>query len=69
VVADSATLAGHRLPDTLILAQEDDPVHPVTAARAWADLLDARLEILPAGSLPWSARGRVRDLIAGHLNG
>ena len=44
-------------------------MHPVAAAQSWADLLGARLEVLPAGSLPWSARERVRDLITGHLNG
>jgi pimeloyl-ACP methyl ester carboxylesterase len=68
-VPDPAALAGRRLPDTLILAQDDDPVHPVAAAQSWADLLGARLEVLPAGSLPWSSRDRVRDLITGHLNG
>lgn len=61
--------ARHRLPGTLVLAQDGDPVHPLAAALAWADLLHARLEVLPAGSLPWTARGRVRALIAGHLNG
>jgi len=57
------------LPAILVLAQRDDPVHPLPAAEHWARLLGAGLEVLAAGGLPWSERDRARDLIAGHLNG
>lgn len=53
----------------LVVAQEGDDVHPVAAARHWARLLGGRLEVLPAGSVPWRGRARLRELVAGHLNG
>jgi hypothetical protein len=69
-VADAATLPDPgAAPDTLVIAQEDDEVHPVGPARAWAKLLGARLEVLPPGSIPWRGRDRLRTLITGHLNG
>lgn len=54
---------------TLVLAQEDDPAHPVWVAEELADLLpDARLELLPPGGIMWRHRKRVRDVIGGFLS-
>ncbi|HET9658465.1 MAG TPA: alpha/beta hydrolase [Kineosporiaceae bacterium] len=54
----------------LVVAQEGDEVHPVAAARRYAESLpDARLEVLPAGAVLWTGRDRLRDLVAGFLDG
>jgi len=58
---------GPGFPATLVLAQEGDEVHPVAAAQQWAQLLGARLEVLPAGAIPWRGRGDLRRLIVEHL--
>ncbi|NNG37843.1 alpha/beta hydrolase [Flexivirga sp. ID2601S] len=52
----------------LVLAQEDDPAHPVHVAEELAALLpDARLEVLPPGGILWTHRSRVRSLIGDFL--
>jgi hypothetical protein len=53
--------------DTLVIAQEGDKAHPVEAARCWATLLGARLEVLPPGSVPWRGRAELRRLISAQL--
>jgi 3-oxoadipate enol-lactonase len=53
----------------LVLAQRDDPVHPVAVAERLVSLLpDARLEV---SDVPWvwSARERLREVITGFLRG
>jgi pimeloyl-ACP methyl ester carboxylesterase len=60
---DREALRGVRAP-ALVLAQEDDPAHPVSVAEQLAGLLpDARLEVLPPGGLMWRHRATVRRLI------
>jgi pimeloyl-ACP methyl ester carboxylesterase len=52
----------------LIVAQEGDQAHPVEVASAYAQgLPNARLEVLPAGAVPWNGRDRLRELVAGFL--
>jgi len=63
----AGTPPGAGFPATLVLAQEDDAAHPVGAARRWAELLGARLEVLPAGAIGWRGRDDVRRLVAEHL--
>ena len=54
---------------TLVLAQEDDPAHPVWVAEHLAQALPAaRLEVLPAGGIMWRHRKTVRDLIGAFLS-
>jgi pimeloyl-ACP methyl ester carboxylesterase len=54
----------------LVIAQEQDPLHPVWVAEQLAGLLpDARLEILPPGGILWSHRALMRELIGGFLSG
>jgi pimeloyl-ACP methyl ester carboxylesterase len=53
----------------LVVAQRDDPLHPVTVAeRLEGALPHARLEVLEPGGVLWRDRGRLRDLVAGFLN-
>lgn len=53
---------------TLVLAQEDDPTHPVSVAEEIAELVpDSHLEVLPPGGLLWRHRRRVRDRIGRFL--
>lgn len=60
-------LATIRVP-VLIVAQADDPVHPLAAAERLArQLPDATLATLPAGGLLTAHRSEVRDLIRGFL--
>lgn len=48
----------------LVIAQEDDPAHPIWVARQIAELApDATLEVLPPGGILWSHRARVRSLV------
>jgi pimeloyl-ACP methyl ester carboxylesterase len=55
--------------DVLVLAEEDDPVHPVEVAVALADALPrARLEVLPRAAL-FHDRSRLLGLIRSHLTG
>jgi pimeloyl-ACP methyl ester carboxylesterase len=54
----------------LVIAQEQDPVHPVRVAEQLAaSLPGARLEVLPPGGLMWRHRALMRDLIGGFLSG
>jgi pimeloyl-ACP methyl ester carboxylesterase len=54
----------------LVVAQEQDPLHPVWVAEQIADVLpDARLEVLPPGGILWSHRAWMRELIGGFLSG
>ncbi|WP_246136292.1 alpha/beta fold hydrolase [Leekyejoonella antrihumi] len=53
----------------LVLAQEDDPAHPVWVAEQIAALVpDATLEVLPPGGILWSHRSTVRHLIGEFLS-
>lgn len=53
----------------LVIAQEDDPAHPLWVAREIADLVPgAQLEVLPPGGILWSHRARVRELVRGFLS-
>jgi pimeloyl-ACP methyl ester carboxylesterase len=52
----------------LVIAQRDDPIHPVAVAeRLAATLPDARLEVLPPGGVLWRDRPTLRDLVARFL--
>ena len=54
----------------LVVAQEDDPTHPVWVARQLAGILpNARLEVLPPGGVLWRHRSRVRGLLRDFLSG
>lgn len=54
----------------LVLAHEDDEVHPVEVARALASALPrAELAILPPGGVPWCSRTALREIISGFLAG
>jgi pimeloyl-ACP methyl ester carboxylesterase len=53
----------------LVIAQADDPLHPVAVAeRLTGALPNARLEILEPGGVLWRDRGRLRDLVGGFLD-
>jgi pimeloyl-ACP methyl ester carboxylesterase len=53
----------------LVIAQEGDPIHPVSAAEQLAGWLpDARLEVLPPGGVLWRDRARLRALVADFLS-
>lgn len=53
----------------LLLAQEDDPAHPVWVAEQAADLLPrAELTVLPPGGILWKHRAEVRRLIGDFLS-
>lgn len=65
-VPDRAALAAVTC-DVLVLTQQDDPLHPASAAREYASLIPgARLEVLPAGVV-FHDRSRLRSLIVAHL--
>jgi pimeloyl-ACP methyl ester carboxylesterase len=67
-VGDRAALAGVTAP-ALVIAQEQDPLHPVGVAEQLADALpDARLEIMAPGGILWRHRARMRELIGGFLS-
>lgn len=52
----------------LVLAQEDDPAHPVDVAEELATLLPrAELHVLAPGGIMWEHRARVRDLVGSFL--
>jgi pimeloyl-ACP methyl ester carboxylesterase len=54
----------------LVIAQEEDPLHPVWVAEQLAAVLpDARLEVMAPGGIMWTHRARVRELIGGFLSG
>lgn len=68
-VRDRAVL-GVVTADVLVLAQEDDPAHPVSAAEQVAGALPrSRLVTLPAGGILWAHRDRVRALVGEFLSG
>jgi hypothetical protein len=55
--------------EVLVLAQQDDPAHPVWAAEdVAAALTRADLHVLPPGGIMWAHRDRVRDLVGGFLS-
>lgn len=67
-LSDRSVLTGVTAP-TLVLAQEDDPAHPVSVAEELADLLPhASLTVLPPGGIMWGHRARVRDLVGSFLS-
>jgi pimeloyl-ACP methyl ester carboxylesterase len=54
----------------LVIAQEQDPAHPVRVAEQLAGALpNARLEVLAPGGLMWRHRVLMRELIGGFLSG
>lgn len=67
-LADAAALASVSA-EVLVVAQEDDPAHPVSAAEEIAAALTrADLHVLPPGGIMWAHRDRVRDLVGGFLS-
>jgi len=53
----------------LVIAQEQDPAHPVwVAERLAAALPGARLEVMGPGGLLWRHRARMRELVGGFLS-
>jgi pimeloyl-ACP methyl ester carboxylesterase len=62
---EAAALTAVRAP-VLLIAHDDDEVHPIAAAVRYAELLpNAELVVLPAGGVPWCARERLREVVAG----
>ncbi|MCE0487324.1 alpha/beta fold hydrolase [Ornithinimicrobium sediminis] len=67
-LADRSALAAVSA-EVLVLAQEDDPAHPVAAAEELAEALtSADLHVLPPGGIMWAHRDRVRDLVGDFLS-
>lgn len=67
-MGDRRALHGIPVP-VLVLAQEEDPAHPVWVAEQIADLVpDAQLEVLPPGGIMWSHRSHVRRVIGEFLS-
>jgi len=68
-LTDRRVLAAVTAP-VLVIAQEQDALHPVWVAEQLAGLLpDARLEVAPPGGILWSHRAWMRELIGGFLSG
>jgi pimeloyl-ACP methyl ester carboxylesterase len=68
-LADRGVLSAVTAP-ALVIAQEQDPLHPVwVAEQLAASLPDARLEVLPPGGLLWQHRDLTRKLVGGFLSG
>jgi len=66
-VSDPAQLETLDLP-VLVLAQRDDPSHPVEVAEQLGDLLpDARVVVSDVAWI-WAARTELRDVVTGFLN-
>lgn len=67
-LSERAALADVGAP-ALVIAQEQDPTHPVwVAEQLAASLPDAHLEVMVPGGLMWRHRARVRELIGGFLS-
>ena len=67
-LTDSGVLAAVTVP-ALVIAQDQDPAHPVWVAEQLAALLPgARLEVMAPGGLMWRHRAAMRDLIGGFLS-
>jgi pimeloyl-ACP methyl ester carboxylesterase len=65
---DDATALRHVSAAALVVAQEDDPLHPVAIASEVADALPlSELVVLPAGGVFWTAGRTVQTLLATHL--
>jgi Predicted hydrolases or acyltransferases (alpha/beta hydrolase superfamily) len=68
-LADRGVLAAVTAP-ALVIAQEQDPAHPVwVAEQLAASLPDAHLEVMAPGGIMWRHRALVRDLVGGFLSG
>jgi pimeloyl-ACP methyl ester carboxylesterase len=68
-LADRAVLAAVTAP-VLVIAQEEDPLHPVwVAEQLAASLPGAHLEVMAPGGILWRHRALMRDLIGGFLSG
>jgi pimeloyl-ACP methyl ester carboxylesterase len=68
-LSDRGVLAAVTAP-ALVIAQEQDPAHPVwVAEQLVSSLADAQLEVVPPGGLMWTHRAAMRDLIGGFLSG
>jgi pimeloyl-ACP methyl ester carboxylesterase len=66
-VSDRGLLSAVTAP-ALVIAQEDDPLHPVWVAEELAASLPvARLEVLAPGGVMWRHRARLRELVGSHL--
>jgi 3-oxoadipate enol-lactonase len=56
--------------DLLVIAQEDDDLHPLPVALNLAAMVPhARLAVLPPAGVFWTARDRVSELLTDHLVG
>lgn len=67
-LTDRGALAAVTVP-TLVIAQEEDPLHPVWVAEELAaSLPDAQLEVMAPGGILWRHRAVMRDLIGGFLS-
>lgn len=67
-LADRAVLSAVRCP-VLVLAQQDDPVHPVTVAEDVAAALPgAHLHVVGPGGIMWGHRGESRELVGDFLS-
>lgn len=65
---DRQALRGIHVP-VLVLAQEDDPAHPVSVAEEIGRLTpDATVKVLPPGGILWSHRATVRTLVGEFLS-
>ena len=68
-LTDRGVLAAVVAP-ALVIAQEQDPAHPVwVAEQLAASLPDARLEVMAPGGIMWRHRALMRELIGGFLSG
>jgi len=67
-LTDRGVLAAVTVP-ALVIAQDQDPAHPVWVAEQLAALLPgARLHVMAPGGLLWRHRVAMRDLIGGFLS-
>lgn len=65
---DRSVLASLTVP-TLVMAQEDDALHPIDLARELHSLLpSASLAEFPAGGVFWTAAREAQDALADHLS-